>query len=264
MTQPHLQRMPVAFFGHGSPMNALEHNRYTEAWRSFGDGIQKPKAVLCISAHWYIQGTAVAAMPDPRTLHDFGGFPQALFDFQYPAPGDPVLAVRIAELLAPVNVKMDQSWGLDHGSWSVLTHVFPDADVPVLQLSIDSAQPASFHYDLGRRLAPLRDEGVLVIGSGDVVHNLGAIKWGDKAMPYAWAENFNRQVLHLLQNRDHAPLIDYSNFGEPGRLSIPTPDHYLPLLYVIGAQHEDDLLSVIIDGIELGSISMLSLALGPG
>jgi len=169
-------RMPVVFFGHGSPMNTLERNQYTESWRWLGSSIPKPKAILCISAHWYTEGTAVTAMEKPKTIHDFYGFPQALFDVQYPAPGDPKLASRLRELLAPVDVEMDESWGLDHGTWSVLKHSYPGAEIPVVQLSIDGTQPPQFHYETGRRLAPLRDEGVLVAGSGNVVHNLRLMK----------------------------------------------------------------------------------------
>lgn len=260
MTQSTIPRMPVAFFGHGSPMNALEHNVYTEAWRLFGQSIPKPKAILAISAHWYVPGTAVTIAEAPKTIHDFGGFPAALFAVQYPTAGDPALAARVQQLLAPTKVKMDASWGLDHGTWSVLAHVFPEADVPVVQLSIDRTESADFHYDLGRRLAVLRDEGVLIIGSGDVVHNLGMLRWGKDGEPYAWAAEFNQKVLRMIQNREHTGLVNYQDFGQPGHLSIPTPEHYLPLLYILGLQQDDDALSVITDGIELGSISMLSLA----
>jgi 4,5-DOPA dioxygenase extradiol len=254
--------MPVVFFGHGSPMNALEHNRHTDAWAAAGRSIARPKAILAISAHWYIRGTAVTAMANPPTIHDFGGFPPALHAFQYPAPGDAALATRVHDLLAPLEVHRDQEWGLDHGTWSVLTHVYPDADVPIVQLAIDRTQPGAFHYDLGRRLAPLRDEGVLVIGSGNVVHNLGVIQWGSKPAPYPWAMQFNQAFRENLQRRSHEPLIDYLRLGESARMSIPTPDHYLPALYVLGAQRDDDALSILTDGIELGSISMLSFACG--
>ncbi len=251
---------PAVFFGHGSPMNTLERNRHTEAWRAFGAERPRPKAVLAVSAHWYIRGTAVTAMGKPQTIHDFGGFPPALHAVQYPAPGDPGLAAQVRDLLAPVEVRMDHEWGLDHGTWSVLAHVYPNAEVPVVQLGIDRAQPASFHYDLGRRLAPLRDEGVMIVGSGDVVHNLRVIQWGSDAHPYPWATQFNDAFRDHLQRREHAPLIDYEAMGEAARLSSPTPDHYLPALYVLGAQRDDDALSIITDGIELGSISMLSFA----
>ena len=254
--------MPVVFFGHGSPMNALEHSRYTEAWRQIGEAVPRPKAILAISAHWYTRGTAVTAMPRPRTIHDFGGFPKALFDVQYPAQGDPQLATRVRDLLAPIDVQLDQSWGLDHGTWSVLVHVFPKADVPVVQLSIDATQPAQFHYDLGKCLAPLRDEGVFIIGSGDVVHNLGVINWNAGAAPFDWATRFNDRVRDCLARRDHRSLIAYGEFGEDARLAIPTPEHYLPLLYCIGAQEPGEPVSFAVDGIELGSISMLCAIVG--
>ena len=255
-------RMPAVFFGHGSPMNALENNRYTDAWRTIGRTVPRPKAILAVSAHWYTNDTAVTAMEKPRTIHDFGRFPQALFDVQYPAPGDSALAARVRDLLTPVNVHLDQSWGLDHGTWSVLVHAFPDADVPIVQLSIDATQPAQFNYELGKRLAPLRDESVLIIGSGDVAHNLGVINWNAGAAPFDWATRFNDRVRDCLKRRDHGPLIAYGEFGEDARLSIPTPEHYLPLLYCIGAQAPDEPVSFAVDGIELGSISMLCAIVG--
>lgn len=255
-------RLPVVFFGHGSPMNALERNDYTETWRTFGASLSKPRAVLMISAHWFTRGTHAAAMETPETIHDFGGFPQPLFDFQYPAPGAPELAQRVADLLAPLPVGLDREWGLDHGAWSVLTHVFPEADVPVVQLSIDRTQPAQFHYDLGKRLAPLRDEGVLIVGSGNVVHNLGIMNWREQTVAYDWAVRFNDLVKRCLESRDHAPLIGYDQLGNDARLSIPTPEHYLPLLYIIGQQTADDKMTLLTDGIFGGSISMLSLSIG--
>jgi len=256
-------RMPAVFFGHGSPMNALEHNRYTEAWRRIGTSMPKPKAILCVSAHWMTHGTAVTAMDKPRTIHDFGGFPQELFQVQYPAHGSPHLAARVRELLAPIDVQLDQIWGLDHGTWSVLAHVFPDADVPVVQLSLKVSQPPSYHYDLGARLAPLRDEGVLIVGSGNVVHNLGRIQWAEDAKPYNWAERFNETVRAHLAAREHRPLIDYLSLGDDAHLSVPTPEHYLPLLYIIAAQGMNETVSLPVDGIELGSIGMLTAIVGP-
>jgi 4,5-DOPA dioxygenase extradiol len=256
------QRMPAVFFGHGSPMNTLEQNRYTEAWRKIGKSVPRPTAILAVSAHWYIPGTAVTAMETPETIHDFGGFPQALFEFQYPAPGRPALAQRVRKLLAPLAVRPDDSWGLDHGTWSVLAHAFPQADVPVVQLSIDATQPASFHYDLGRRLAPLRDEGVLIVGSGNVVHNLRMIKWDSAAPGYDWAVRFNDQVRDHLERRDHQPLVDYEKMGGDARLSVPTPDHYLPLLYVIGLQDRNEPILLAVDGIQNASISMLTVVVG--
>ncbi len=261
MTTPTRSRMPAIFFGHGSPMNTLEHNRYTNAWRQLGAIAGQPKAILSISAHWYTQGTAVTAMRQPRTIHDFYGFPQALFDARYPAPGDPDLAARVRGLLAPVDVGLDQSWGLDHGTWSVLKHAFPNADIPVVQLAIDATQPAAVHHSLGARLAPLRDEGILIIGSGNVVHNLRLIGWGGGA-PYDWATRFNDYVGEALATRQFQRLVNYEQAGADARLAVPTPEHYLPLLYVLGAQHEDEALHVAIDGIEIRSIGMLSVWLG--
>ena len=255
-------RMPAVFFGHGSPMNALEQNRYTEAWRRIGVSMPEPKAILCVSAHWYIRGTAVTAMDRPRTIHDFGGFPQELFEVQYPAPGSPQLAARVRDLLAPVDVRLDQTWGLDHGTWSILMHAFPDANVPVVQLSIDATQPPRYHYELGARLAPLRDEGVLIVGSGNVVHNLGQMRWTEDAKPYDWATHFNEKARAHLVAREHQALIDYASLGGDARLSVPTPEHYLPLLYVLAQQGEDETISLPADGIEHGSIGMLTALVG--
>jgi 4,5-DOPA dioxygenase extradiol len=256
-------RLPAVFFGHGNPMNALERNAYTEGWARLGRSIPRPEAVLSISAHWYVPGTLVTAMPRPRTIHDFGGFPRALHDFSYPAPGSPELAARVLELLEPLPAAPDHSWGLDHGTWSVLCHVFPDADVPVVQLSMDETRPAPFHYDLGRRLAALREEGVLLIGSGNLVHNLHAYAWGrHPAEPFDWAVRFERRARELILAGDHRPLVDYESLGRDAVLSAPTPDHYLPLLYVLGAQQAGDTVAFPVEGIDGGSVSMLAVALG--
>jgi 4,5-DOPA dioxygenase extradiol len=255
------RRMPVVFFGHGSPMNAIEPSRYGEAWRAIGLALPRPRAILCVSAHWYTRGTGVTAMAQPPTIHDFYGFPQALFDMQYPAPGDPALARRVRDLLAPVEVRLAEDWGLDHGTWSVLVHAYPQADVPVVQLALDGTRPASFHYELGRRLGPLRDEGVLIAGSGNVVHNLQMMRRGPKGEPYAWAERFEHRVRACLAARDHAPLVAYETLDEDARLAVPTPEHYLPLLYCIASQQDGETAEVAIDGIELGSISMLSVVI---
>jgi len=254
-------RMPVAFIGHGTPMNALEHNRHTDAWRAFVASIPKPKAILVISAHWYTRGVGVTAMAKPKTIHDFGGFPQALFDMQYPAAGDPALAHRVQELLKPLEANLDHNWGLDHGTWSILVHMFPEADISVVQLSIDGTQPPQFHYDLGKQLGALRDEGVLILGSGNVVHNLRVMQRSDQAPAYTWAVNFNDFVRNQVQHRNHTSLIDYASQGEAAQLSIPTPEHYLPALYILGLQRDEDRFSILTDGIELSSISMLSFAL---
>jgi 4,5-DOPA dioxygenase extradiol len=258
---PSRTRMPVVFFGHGSPMNTLDHNQYTEAWRRIGESIPAPKAVLCVSAHWYTEGTAVTAMSRPKTIHDFYGFPQALFEVQYPAPGAPGLASRVRELLAPVDVGLDESWGLDHGTWSVLKHVYPNADIPVLQLSIDGTQPPRYHYETGRRLASLRDEGILIAGSGNVVHNLRMMKRSG-GQAYDWAQRFNERIREALAARDHDTLVDFEKLGQDARLSVPTPEHYLPLLYIAGLQDSDESMSFPVDGYDLGSISMLTAVAG--
>jgi 4,5-DOPA dioxygenase extradiol len=252
--------MPVIFFGHGSPMNTLARNQYTESWRKLGSGAPKPKTILAISAHWLTRGTAVTAMANPRTIHDFGGFPQALFDVQYSAPGDPELAARVRALLAPEHVHLDQQWGLDHGTWSVLAHAYPDADIPVVQLSMDGTKPAAFHYELAKRLAPLRWEGVLIVGSGNVVHNLMLMRGGGSA--FDWAKRFNEEVRRALLTRNHPVLIDYERMGEDARLSVPTPEHYLPLLYIAALQAVDETMTFAVDGYEAGSLGMLSAVAG--
>jgi len=254
-------RMPVVFFGHGSPMNTLDRNPYTESWRRLGNSVPKPRAILCVSAHWYTEGTAVTAMDKPKTIHDFYGFPQALFDVQYPAPGDPHLASRVRELLEPVDVRLDESWGLDHGTWSVLKHAYPGAEIPVVQLSVDGTQPPLFHYETGKRLAPLRDEGVLVAGSGNVVHNLRLMKRAGGA-PFDWAVRFNERIRQALSSRDHRVLVDFEKLGEDARLSVPTPEHYLPLLYIAALQGDDEPMSLVVDGYDLGSVGMLTAVAG--
>lgn len=259
ITQP----MPAIFFGHGNPLNALAQNDYTAAWAGLGASLAKPRAILCISAHWYLPGTAVTAMPAPRTIHDFGGFPPELYQVQYPAPGDPALAHQVRDLLAPVSVRLDQGWGLDHGTWSVLVHVFPDANVPVLQLSIDETKPAAFHYELGRRLGPLRDEGVLIIGSGNLVHNLHAYAWGRHPVePLDWAVRFEDQARAFMLAGNDQALIDYESLGRDALLSAPTPDHYLPLLYILGTRGSGHQVSFPVSGFDGGSISMLSVQVG--
>ena len=257
-----IQRMPVVFIGHGTPMNTLAGNRYTEAWRKLGAALPRPKAVLVISAHWYVGESAVTAMAQPRTIHDFYGFPPPLFAFQYPAAGDPLLATRVQQLLRPVAVRRDDSWGLDHGAWSVLAHLLPSADVPVVELSLDGRQPATFHYELGRKLTPLREEGVLILASGNIVHNLGMMKRSEDAQAFPWATEFESAARENLLRKDHAVLLNPVCLGVGARLSIPTPEHYLPLLYAIGAQRDDDPVEVLVDGIDLASISMLSVVIG--
>lgn len=257
------ERMPVIFFGHGNPLNALLKNDYTRAWNEIGHSIPKPRAIISISAHWYVPFTAVTAMETPRTIHDFGGFPRDLYRVQYPAPGNPELAKRISTLLAPEQAELDQDWGLDHGTWSVLCHVFPNADIPVVQLSINEAQPPSFHFELSKRLLPLREESVLIIGSGNVVHNLHAYAWGQHSVePYDWAVRFEERVRQLLHTGDYAPLIEYESLGRDATLSVPTPDHYLPLLYVISLRQDGEKISFPVEGFDGGSVSMLALRIG--
>lgn len=256
-------RMPTIFFGHGNPMNAIEDTDWSRIWSDIGKRLSRPRAVLSVSAHWYLPGTAATGMPTPRTIHDFGGFPRELFEVAYPAPGDPSLVDRLGELLAPVPVRADLSWGLDHGTWSVLRHVFPAADVPVVQLSIDETQAPDFHYQLGKQLRPLRDEGILLIGSGNVVHNLHAYAWGrHPVQAFDWAARFETTVRNLIEQGDHGQLVDYSLLGRDAELSIPTPEHYLPLLYVLGASKAGEAVSFPTEGTDGGSISMLSVQLG--
>jgi len=255
--------LPAIFFGHGNPMNAVQQNSYTAGWRRIGQETPRPKAVLSISAHWFVPGSAVTIATAPETIHDFGGFPDELYRVQYPAPGDPVLARRIEGLLAPLPVELDESWGLDHGTWSVLRHVYPDAGVPVVQLSIDATQPASFHFEIGARLASLREEGILIVGSGNLVHNLRAYAWSrPMPEPYDWAVRFETTARELLLAGDYKPLLEYESLGPDARLSIPTPDHYLPLLYVIGTRQRGEVITFPVEGIDGGSISMLAVQVG--
>jgi 4,5-DOPA dioxygenase extradiol len=254
--------MPALFFGHGNPMNAIQSNAYTEAWSAMGKTLPRPRAVVAVSAHWYLPGTAVTAMGAPRTIHDFGGFPEELYRVRYPAPGDARLAKRVQALLAPTPVSLDESWGLDHGTWSVLCHVFPNADVPVIQLCIDETEPPALHYELGRRLAPLREEGVLVLGSGNLVHNLHAYGWGRRSMePYDWAVRFEKQARALMSTGEHGPLVAYESLGRDALLSVPTPEHYLPLLYVLGMHGSGEAVDFPVEGFDGGSVSMLSVRL---
>ena len=255
--------LPAIFFGHGNPMNAVSANIYTAGWRNIGELTPRPKAILSISAHWFVPGTGVTIGTAPKTIHDFGGFPRELYQVQYPAPGDPELARRVHKMLQPLPVSFDTSWGLDHGTWSVLNHVYPDANVPVVQLSIDETQSASFHFEIGRRLAPLRAEGVLIVGSGNLVHNLHAYAWGRHMPdPYDWAIRFELEAKEMMIAGEYEPLIDYEKLGPEAKLSIPTPDHYLPLLYVIGARQADEAISFPVEGVDGGSISMLTVQVG--
>jgi 4,5-DOPA dioxygenase extradiol len=255
--------MPAVFLGHGNPMNAIQQNAWTRSWAAIGAALPRPKAVLCVSAHWYLPATAVTAMAQPRTIHDFGGFPPELHRVQYPAPGAPDLAARVAQLLQPTPVALDRDWGLDHGSWSVLRHVYPDADIPIIQLSIDETKAASWHFETAKKLAPLRDEGVLIVGSGNLVHNLHTYSWGNPAVePYDWAIRFETLARKALATADFMPLVNYQSLGRDAMLSAPTPDHYLPLLYVLAQHRPGEPISFPAEGFDGGSISMLSVQLG--
>lgn len=254
------QRMPAAFLGHGNPMNALERYRYTEAWRIFGESVPRPRAILVVSAHWYTNATAVTAMPRPRTIHDFYGFPQELFEVQYPAPGSVELAEQVADVVKPTWVGQDiDSWGIDHGTWSVLLHAFPDASIPVVQLSLNAFKGFDHHLEVGRRLGALRDHGVLVIGSGNIVHNLRAVDYRQPDTGYDWATRFDEVAREKLQTAptEVASLDGHADFGR----AVPTPDHYLPLLYVAGLAG-DEPLDLLVEGHAAGSISMAAYTLG--
>ena len=254
------QAMPALFLGHGSPMNAIEDNAFTQAWKQVAERIPKPRAVLCVSAHWETRGVGVCSAEHPETIHDFGGFPQALFDVQYPAPGDHRLAQRVANLLDGVPAHMTPQWGLDHGAWSVLCVMYPDADVPVVQLSLDSAQSGAFHLDLGRQLAPLRDEGVLILGSGNIVHNLRLLNLRDPA-PADWALRANTTLRDLIVSMDDAALAEWRKLGPDVALAVPTPEHYLPLLYVLGARRAGDKIHIFND-VVTSSLAMTSVLIG--
>ena len=257
-------RMPAVFFGHGSPMIALETNETSRAWAEIAAGMPRPKAILAISAHWETRVTAVTAMTRPQTIHDFGAsFPKALFDMQYPAPGDPALAARVVQLLAPTPVALDQSqWGLDHGTWSVLVKTFPEADIPVVQLGLDVGIGPAERFEIGRRLAPLRDEGVLIMGSGNIVHNLRAMNWGAQlGPPFDWAARFNDEVRSAIAANEPQRVIDFARLGRDAELSAPTPEHFWPLLYVLGARGPHDRVRFVNDRIEYGSLGMTSVVL---
>lgn len=252
--------MPALFVGHGSPMNAIEDNAFTRGWQEVTRAIAKPKAILCVSAHWETRGVGVCSAAQPETIHDFGGFPQALFDVRYPASGDPALAQRVAAIVKSVQVHVTPQWGLDHGAWSVLRIMYPDADVPVVQLSLDSTQPGAFHLALGRELAPLRDEGVLIIGSGNIVHNLRLWNFRDPA-PTDWAVRANALLRERIESGDVDALADWRKLGSDVALGIPTPEHYLPLLYALGARREGDAVRIFND-VVTSSLAMTSVMVG--
>ncbi|HTX59943.1 MAG TPA: 4,5-DOPA dioxygenase extradiol [Verrucomicrobiae bacterium] len=254
------RRMPAVFVGHGSPMNAIEQNRYTQAWSALGAALPVPRAVLAVSAHWFVRGVAVTANEQPRTIHDFYGFARELYRVRYEAPGDPALARHVSEMLGTLDVALDESWGLDHGAWSVLLHLYPDADVPVVQFALDATKPADLHWAIGAALAPLRDEGVLILGSGNVVHNLAAADFGIGG-GFDWAMRFDRHVRDALERGDAQALIRYDAHPD-GALAVPTPEHYLPLLYVAALRAPGEPVETIVDGLEAGAISMRSVRIG--
>jgi|TARA_R110002096_G_scaffold370958_1_gene564434 4,5-DOPA dioxygenase extradiol len=256
------QKMPVLFLGHGSPMNGIEENEFVKGFKKVGKEIKKPRAILCISAHWETKGTYVTAMENPRTIHDFSGFPQALFDVQYPAPGSPSLAQETKDLITNTSIGLDESWGLDHGAWSVVKHLYPNADVPIIQMSLDYTKPAKYHFELAQELSQLRQKGILIIGSGNMVHNLGKVAW-DKLQgePFAfdWAIEANEKMKTWIVDGDFQSLINYRKQGKAFDLAIPTPEHYLPLLYTLALKDSKDETSLFNDQALGGSLSMTSV-----
>jgi 4,5-DOPA dioxygenase extradiol len=257
-------RMPMVFFGHGSPMNALEDNAITRSWQAIGRQLPRPRAMLCVSAHWLTRGSAVTAMARPRTIHDFGGFSPALFELRYPAPGDPMLAARICELLAPLPVTLDErSWGLDHGCWSVLLHAYAGADIPVVQMSMDVGHTPAQRFSVGRCLSALREEGVLIVASGNIVHNPSRMDWrSPDVRPYDWAQRFHDYICDAVRQNAPERVMGFASRGEDARLAVPTPDHFWPLLYVLGARWQDDAVHMHANTVQYGSLSMVSMVFG--
>ena len=256
---------PVLFIGHGSPMNGIEDNEFSQTWAKMGETIQKPKAVLVISAHWLTKGTHITAMDNPKTIHDFGGFPQELFNVEYPAKGSPELASATAKLIHSTDVGLDHDWGLDHGTWTVVRHMYPNADIPVLQLSIDYSKPPQYHYDLAKQLASLRKKGVLIIGSGNMVHNLRMVAWNKINEPnygFDWAIEMDKIFKDKISDKDHKALINYETLNKASKLAIPTPDHYYPLLYTLALQDEKEETSFFNDKMVGGSLNMTSVKIG--
>ena len=264
MTEPlsSTEKMPVLFLGHGSPMNAIEENEFVTGFRNVGKEIPKPNAILCVSAHWETKGTFVTAMEKPRTIHDFGGFPKALFDVQYPAPGSPELAKETKRIIKKTEIGLDEKWGLDHGAWSVVKHLYPNADIPVIQMSIDYTQGAQYHYELAKELASLRKKGVLIIGSGNMVHNLGMVAW-DKLNAgeygFDWALEASGKMKKFILSNDHKQLINFKSQGKAFDLAIPTPEHYLPLIYALGLKEENEKISLFNDKAVAGALTMTSV-----
>ncbi|MDD3034260.1 MAG: 4,5-DOPA dioxygenase extradiol [Bacteroidales bacterium] len=254
-------KMPILFLGHGSPMNAIEENEFVKGFRKIGAGIPRPDAILCISAHWETRGTFVTSMEKPETIHDFGGFPRELYEVEYPAPGSPEMAREVMEIVTKTKIEPDYQWGLDHGAWSVIKHLYPDASVPVVQMSLDYTKPAEYHYRLAKELSPLRKKGVLIIGSGNMIHNLRLAAW-DKLydnFAYDWAIDADTRMKKFMQEENHQELIDYTAQGEPFRLAIPTPEHYLPLLYILALKEKQESINLFNDKTVAGSLSMTSL-----
>jgi 4,5-DOPA dioxygenase extradiol len=267
ITEPYksTDKMPVLFLGHGSPMNAIEENEFVTGWRNIGYTIPKPRAILCVSAHWETRGTCVTSMQKPATIHDFGGFPCELFEVEYPAPGSPELAMETKSIIKKAIVELDDKWGLDHGCWSVIKHLYPNADVPVIEMSLDYYQSPQHHYDLAKELSPLRDKGVLIIGSGNIIHNLRLVNWekiNEPGFGYDWALEANEKIKDFILLNDHESLIDYKSQGKAFNLAIPTPDHFLPLLYSLALKKEDEPVNIFNDKAVMGSLTMTSIKIG--
>jgi len=257
--------MPVLFVGHGSPMNAIEENEFVEGWRNLGKSLPRPTAILCISAHWETKGTFVTALPKPPTIHDFGGFPNELYQVQYPAPGSPALANDTKQIITKTVVGLDEKWGLDHGAWSVIKHIYPNADVPVIEMSLDYNRTPQYHYELGKELASLRKKGVLIIGSGNLVHNLRMVAWDKMNEPeygYDWTLQANDTFKQLILDNKHEELINYTLLGKEVSMAIPTPEHYLPLLYTLALKEEDEQVTLFNDKAVMGSLTMTSVKIG--
>ena len=262
---PHSDLMPALFLGHGSPMNGIENNLFTDEWKRLGENIPMPSAVIVISAHWLTKGTKITAMESPQTIHDFRGFPQELFDVKYPAPGSPDLALETSRLIKSTNVGLDHDWGLDHGTWTVVRHMYPNAIIPMLQLSIDYDKPAGYHYALANELSSLRRKGVLIVGSGNLIHNLRMIAWDKASEPeygYDWALELKVKMKDLIEDGNHKPLIEYEQLGPGARYAIPTPDHYFPLMYTLGLQTKTEHASLFNDVAVMGSLTMTSVQIG--
>lgn len=263
-TMSSTEKMPVLFLGHGSPMNAIEENEFVANFRRLGNELVRPNAILCISAHWETNGTYVTAMQNPPTIHDFGGFPQELFEVQYPAPGSPQLAKQTKAIITKTNVGLDDKWGLDHGAWSVIKHLYPNADIPVIQMSIDYTQPAKYHYELAKELNGLRTKGVLIVGSGNMVHNLRMVSWKrlNEVYAYDWTIEANEKMKHFIVNEDHKSLIDFKSQGKAFELAIPTPEHYMPLIYTLALKTKNEEITIFNDKPVGGSLTMTSVKIG--